>query len=144
MQIDVDFEVYKALTAMRQSENHGYNDVLRELLNLSPKIVHHLQAQGAATGVPSGSGPSLNVNPIPGLHSRGLFLPEGTELRATYKGAQYFGQVRDGVIFSQGGKMFTSPSSAASSITKTTVNGWRFWEAKRPNDLSWHRLDQLP
>lgn len=26
-----------------------------------------------------------------------------------------------------GGKLFTSPSSAAKSLTKTEVNGWKFW-----------------
>ena len=35
MQIDIDFEVFKALTALRQSESDSYNAVIRRLLNLS-------------------------------------------------------------------------------------------------------------
>jgi predicted CopG family antitoxin len=32
MQIDIDFDVFKALTALRQSEIDSYNDVLRRVL----------------------------------------------------------------------------------------------------------------
>lgn len=35
MQIDIDFEVFKALTALRQSESDSYNGVIRRLLGLS-------------------------------------------------------------------------------------------------------------
>lgn len=34
MQIDIDFEVFKALTALRQSESDSYNGVIRRLLGL--------------------------------------------------------------------------------------------------------------
>ena len=34
MQIDIDFEVFKALTALRQSEADSYNGVIRRLLGL--------------------------------------------------------------------------------------------------------------
>jgi len=34
MQIDIDFEVFKALTALRQNETDSYNAVVRRLLNL--------------------------------------------------------------------------------------------------------------
>lgn len=35
MQIDIDFEVFKALTALRESESDSYNAVIRRLLGLS-------------------------------------------------------------------------------------------------------------
>lgn len=35
MQIDIDFDVFKSLTALRQSETDSYNAVLRRLLKLS-------------------------------------------------------------------------------------------------------------
>lgn len=34
MNIDIDFEVYKALTAELESEQDSYNDVIRRLLGL--------------------------------------------------------------------------------------------------------------
>ncbi|MGN6288592.1 MAG: hypothetical protein ACTHNA_04930 [Sphingopyxis terrae] len=38
MQIDIDFEVFKALTALRQSESDSYNGVIRRLLGLSNSV----------------------------------------------------------------------------------------------------------
>lgn len=143
MQIDIDFEVYKALTSMRRAEEHAYNDVLRELLSLPPREVKVVEAVGTAVGTSSAVAVGLAVK-AQGLHSRGLFLPEGTELRAIYKGSEYHAVVKNGIIDNHAGDTFASPSAAAGAITETTVNGWRFWEAKRPNDLNWYRLDQLP
>jgi predicted CopG family antitoxin len=143
MQIDIDFEVYKALTTMRRAEEHSYNDVLRELLSLPPREAKIVEATGISIGTSSALAVGEAVR-ARGLHSRGLFLPEGTELRAIYKGASYWAVVRSGVIENGAGETFGSPSAAAGAITETTVNGWRFWEAKRPNDLNWYRLDQLP
>ncbi len=143
MQIEIDFEVYKALTIMRRAEEHSYNDVLRELLALPPREAKIVEAAGSVVAT-SGVAGINEVIRSQGLHSRGLFLPEGTELRATYKGTEYHAIVKGGVIDNYGGISFSSPSAAASAITETTVNGWRFWEAKRPNDFNWHRLDQLP
>jgi hypothetical protein len=142
MQIEIDFDVYKKLTTMRRAEDHGYNDVLRELLGLPLSNPIIIEPQGASAGSPIAAGHAVAATA--GLHSRGLFLPLGTRMRATYKGCRYDAIVGDGVIENTAGNTFTSPSAAATAITKTAVNGWRFWEAKRPNDLSWHRLDQMP
>ncbi|WP_438727808.1 hypothetical protein ACR9YC_11590 [Parasphingorhabdus sp. DH2-15] len=136
MEIQVDFDVFKALTAMRRAENHTYNDVLRELLGISISCSESTKSTEKT--------PNPEVTHIDGLHSRGLFLPEDTRLKAVYKGREYYARVKDGAIINKAGKTFTSPSGAASSITETTVNGWRFWQAKRPNDADWYRLDQLP
>ncbi len=143
MHIDIDFDVYKTLTSMRRAEEHTYNDVLRELLSLPPRESKIIEAAGTAAGASStvAIGQTMRAQ---GLHSRGLFLPEGTELRAVYKGSEYHAIVKNGAIDNHAGQTFSSPSAAAGAITETTVNGWRFWEAKRPSDLNWYRLDQLP
>jgi hypothetical protein len=127
MQIDVDFDVYKALTVNRATEEVTYNDVLRELLGL-----------GAAKPVMStankGSG---------GATFKGVFLPNGTQFRVRYKGTLYTAEIKSGQWVDQNGASRSSPSDAASAITKTQVNGWRFWEVKRPNDPAWRKLVAL-
>ncbi|HEX8512238.1 MAG TPA: hypothetical protein VF688_03950 [Allosphingosinicella sp.] len=128
MQIDIDFEVFKALTSLRKRESHTYNDVLRELLKLKP----------------SGDESPASVALSKGLLLRGgLFLPDGTRLRVTYRGIEYLAEIKNGRWVDQAGTEHASPSAAAQHITKTNVNGWRFWEAKRPSDVDWRKLDVL-
>ncbi len=64
------------------------------------------------------------------------------KLRATLKGKTYKALIlRDGRI-SFMGRRFTSPSVAASAITKRAMNGWSFWSIERgPGD--WVKLDWL-
>lgn len=124
--IDVDFEVYKALTVRRETEEMTYNDVLRQLLNLgSEKLT-------AAAPVSTGS-----------LIYKGAEFPEGTQFRATYKGQTYLGSIKGGVWVDEKGKLQNSPSEAAYSITGNHVNGWRFWECRRPSDTGWRSIDAL-
>jgi hypothetical protein len=131
MQIDIDFEVYKSLTARRQRESHTYNDVLREMLELPPS--------GNPAATDNGrSGPRKGL-----LLRNGLFLPDGTRLRVTYKGIEYVAEIKNERWIDQSGTEHASPSAAAHHITRTNVNGWRFWEAKRPNDTEWRKLDAL-
>jgi hypothetical protein len=135
-QISVDLDVFKALTARIQAEGQDHNDALRELLHLDSP----LEAER----------PSIAFEPINALaravyagqfYSRGLVLPDETELRARYKGVQHLATIRDGRWLSEDGKEYSSPSAAASAITETTVNGWRFWEGRLPGDKGWRRLD---
>ena len=127
MQIDVDFDVFKALTLRRETEDVTYNDVLRELLDLgSTKLVSQPRASGGG-----------------GCTFKGVFLPNGTQLRVTYKGALYRAEIRDGHWLDEAGTPRSSPSDAATAITGTQVNGWRFWEVKRPNDPAWRKLVAL-
>jgi hypothetical protein len=65
-QIDVDFEVFKELTARRASEGLTY--VIRELLGLK---------NAALTTIPK---------PNDAWTYKGVQFPDGTQLRATYKG----------------------------------------------------------
>lgn len=125
--IEIDFEVYKALTARRQSEEVTENDVLRQLLNLPQKA--------------NASGPAE----IPGTGDwviKGVRLPVGTELQATYKGETYLARVADRALLLNG-KRFNSPSAAAMSITSHPVNGWVFWQCRLPGRANWLLLGEL-
>jgi hypothetical protein len=122
--IDVDFDVFKALTNLRATEDVTYNDVIRGLLKLDP--------------VPRGK-----RLPADGAVLRSVMFPEGTQFRATYKGKTYTAEIRDGRWVGADGESRKSPSEAASAITSTSVNGWRFWQAKRPGDPSWRSLSDF-
>ncbi|MEG3145063.1 hypothetical protein U1839_10420 [Sphingomonas sp. RT2P30] len=134
MQIDIDFEVYKALTARRQHENHSYNEVLRDLLGIEFGV------SGATVDTDSDDGQVK----VPALFAlRGGGLPDGTELKALYKGTEYRASIRNGRWVDSSGIEHSSPSAAASAISGTNVNGLRFWHAKRPADTVFRRLDIL-
>jgi len=134
MQIEIDFEVFKELTARRTHVGHSYNEVLRDLLNLPPKIGRKLSDALA---------PLTESGGIRGFALRGGTLPEGTKLAATYKRKEYRAEIRNGRWVDEDGKEHSSPSAAASAISDTNVNGLRFWHAKRPQDSNWTRLDIL-
>ena len=130
-QIDVDFEVFKELTARRASESVTYNDVIRELLGLK---------HAAPTTTPKLT--TTTPKPNGGWTYKGVQFPDGTQLRATYKGKTYTAEIRGGSLLLNGQRQ-TSPSAAASHITKNNANGWDFWEVKRPGDASWLVMTQL-
>jgi hypothetical protein len=139
MQIDVDFEVFKALTALRNNENHSYNDVIREVLGLDSIVEpeSHLSPFSAAADAlarPFG---------FQGFSSRGIHLPDGTLLRARYKNREFRARIEQGSWIDADGRQHMSPSAAAAAITGTNVNGLRFWEAQRPSDTNWQRLELL-
>lgn len=131
MQIEIDFDVWKTLTAMRSGEDVSYNDVLRSMLNLDK-----------STALAKNS-TEQNYSPLRDFQSRNLVLPDGTLLRAKYKGRMFNARIIDGRWVDEEGKEHSSPSSAAGAITGTTVNGLRFWEGRRPDLGVWHRLDTL-
>lgn len=138
LQIDIDFDVFKALTAMRESENHTYNDVIRGLLGL-PESMSRRMSREWTVNIEDFGRAKWN-----GFISRDLFLPNGTELRANYKGNQFTASIQRNKWIDSNGAEHDSPSAAASAITGTNVNGLRFWEAKRPSDSEWRKLDALP
>lgn len=123
--LEVDFPVFKALTALRVSEADSYNDVIRRLLKM--------EAGGPTEG---------RESPVHCI-MRGVLFPEGTQFRVTFKGKTYEAAIRNGVWTGSDGVTHASPSRAANAITRTNVNGWRFWSCKRPGDASWRKLDEL-
>jgi hypothetical protein len=74
---------------------------------------------------------------------RGIFFPEGTQYRVTYKGRTYSAQIKDTDWVGEDGVSRNSPSDAATAITGTNVNGWRFWSFKRPQDSTWRKMSVL-
>lgn len=129
--IDVDFDVFKALTMRRSSEEVTENDVLRELLRLPPLGLSESRV-----------GPSAQIANENDWIAKGVRLPPGTEVRATYKGKTYLARVENGALLLNG-ERFDTPSAAAMSITKNPVNGWTFWEARVPGQTSWRMLKAL-
>jgi Restriction Enzyme Adenine Methylase Associated/Protein of unknown function (DUF2924) len=125
--IEVDFDVFKALTARRSSEDVSENDVLRQLLRLPPQSTRAVNADNP--------GPEDWV-------TKGVRLPVGTELRATYKGQTYLARVASGAL-TYNGKRFNSPSAAAMNITRNPINGWTFWECRLPGQGRWTSLKEL-
>ncbi len=65
-----------------------------------------------------------------------------------YNGKQHFGQIDSGE-WAVVGTRFRSPSAAAGGValTKsgkhTSLDGWIFWEAKRPGDHRWTPIADL-
>src|ERR1019366_4592367 len=116
--IEIDFDVFKALTMKRESETDSYNDVIHRLLELpmSKPVAASLKA----------SKPDA-----PPWVSKGVSFPDGTELRANYKGQMFTARVRNGRLM-YGTGASSSLSHAARLVTNTSVDGWVFWEVKRP------------
>jgi hypothetical protein len=127
--IEIDFEVYKALTVRRKYESVSYNDVLREVLNL-PTV-------GKSAVVEK----QLVTNEGDWI-TKGVRFPAGTDFRALYKGVTHTGKVEKSALFING-KSYDSASSAAVAITGNSVNGWNFWEARLPNQTSWKNISSF-
>ena len=125
--IEVDFDVFKALTLRRPSEDVTENDVLRELLGLTAKR----PAKPADADLTKGD-----------WAVKGITFPAGTEFRATYKGQTYLARVENRALVLNG-QPFDSPSAAAVSITGNPVNGWTFWECRLPGRTSWQTIKAL-
>jgi hypothetical protein len=126
--IDIDFEVFKALTARRASEAISYNDVVRDLLKLEKK---HTAPPDTLSGSAAGD-----------WVSKGVRFPAGTDFRAPHKGRVFVGRAEGGAMVVNG-KSFDSPSAAATSITGNPVNGWTFWECRFPGTSLWQTLKSL-
>lgn len=116
--IEVDFEVWRELTTRRTSESVTYNDVLRIVLGLDKE-----------NKIPSPSGRAS-------WKIKDVMFPHGTEFRAIYKGKEYYAVVEDGALVYNDVR-YSSPSSAAGAISKSNVNGWTFWEVRKPGRTEW-------
>ena len=127
--IEVDFDVLKELMARRETEVVTYNDVIRRLLGLGNVVGQRHAA------------PTTNAE-VGGWVSKGVNFPAGTEFRATHKGQTHVGVVRGGRLVVDG-RSFDAPSAAAMAITGNPVNGWTFWECRRPGETRWQVLRGL-
>lgn len=133
--IEIDFDVHKVIEAERRSFSETANTVLRRLLRLP-------ESDNAFEPAPASSGNEKAWS------EKGVTLPHGTEVRMSYNGQLYEGQIRDGkwVI---GNKEFNSPSGAASGIAvtkrgkRTRLDGWMYWEVLIPSESNWTPLKIL-
>jgi hypothetical protein len=140
--IQIDFDVFKALTLRRPNESVTENDVLRTLLGLPEAGSRQVSPQ------PSEATPTQKTsNPAPPWPAfwttKGVRFPEGTEFRAKYKGQTHLGRVQRSALVVNG-KRFNSPSAAAMSITGgKPINGWRFWQCRMPGEADWKSIKSL-
>lgn len=140
MQVDVSLEVFKALTARLEYDGQSYSDLIGSLL------AEDCQAKPGRGDHCGGAMDHLVFSKQAergGFASRKLWLPENTVLRARYKQKEYWARIVNNAWIDAAGTLHSSPSSAAAAITGTSVNGLRFWEAMRPGDEHWVRLESL-
>lgn len=125
--IDIDFDVFKAITARRDNEDVSENDVLRMMLGLAEdqKKPHGKASWSADVWV-----------------SEGVRFAVGSKLRHRFRG----GETARAFIVSEGvetgGVTYPGFSPAAAAVTGHQVNGWQFWEILR-SDGSWAKVDSL-
>ena len=120
--IEIDFDVFKKLTSLRENETDSYNDVLRRVLKFPPRA---------------------DPNQVVPVYwdCRGGTILIGAKLRARYKGATHHATVTHHGIELEG-KRYGSPSEAAGAVTGTNVNGWHFWECQLPGETNWRDLSE--
>lgn len=135
--IEIDFDVHKLIEAERTSFDEPENVALRRLLKLGPPV----------PGTKGNSSPMASSN-TGAWSSKGVRLPSGTEIRMEYRGKEHRGVIdsSDWVI---GSKRFKSPSAAAGGVAETksgsqpSLDGWKYWQVKRPGDAEWIALSVL-
>lgn len=128
--IEIDFDVHKLIETERTGFSETPNAVLRRLLKLGvPDRPAAIASGDAWTG-------------------KGVTLPAGTELRMEYRGREHRGIIQDAAWLVDG-QRFKSPSAAASGVAMTksgkhpSLDGWKYWQARRPGDPGWTALDSL-
>ncbi len=124
----VDLDVWKNIVALWKCVDEPANDVLRRVFNL-PDL--------------SASNGKGRINARTVIGCKGGSIPDGTKLRGTHKGREVRAEVRAPRIYVEGDNQpHRSPSAAARSVTKYSVNGWRFWEYET-SPGRWEPLQEL-
>lgn len=155
--IEIDFDVHKKIEEARRSFDDSPNAVLRRLLDIiddDPPTSQHL-AHVDDGQILSGeslefmSGRSLSTDDSEqSWWGKGVTLPHGTELRMEYRGRFYTGVIDNGRWMVEG-ERFGSPSKAAGGVARTKdgkrpqLNGWIYWQVRRPGDEEWIPISQL-
>lgn len=139
--IEIDFDIHRLIEIERRGFDEPENDALRRLLKL-PAREHQV---GDIVPQPARASGAKASN---GWNWKGVNLPEGTQLRMEYAGQVVEGEISSG-MFRIEGKSYRSPSDAAGSSvltkdgTRPSLNGWMYWEVKRPKDAAWRKLETL-
>lgn len=76
-----------------------------------------------------------------GYQWKGLFLPDGSQVRLPYKGQNYYAAVKGDQFLFEG--RATSPSAFANSVTKSSRNAWITLWVRRPGDKEWALANDL-
>ena len=137
--IEIDFDVHQKIEAARKSFDDPPNAALRRLLGLAP-AKQALSANDAIEQLPSKSAE---------WRSKGVTLPDGTELQADYSEVSATGRVVGGRL-SFHGKTFRTPSAAVMSVVEaargtavSAINGWKYLYARLPGEDKWIPLDRI-
>ncbi len=134
--IEIDFDIHQMIELERKGFEEPEYLALRRLLKLP---------NSETSTEPSPSIETASGRPWSG---KGVELPHGTELRMEYNGQVFRGFIENGVWVVEGHRA-KSPSDAAGSAamtksgTRPSLNGWIYWEVKRPNDANWRTLKSL-
>ncbi|ORE97724.1 hypothetical protein [Aurantimonas sp. 22II-16-19i] len=81
-------------------------------------------------------------HPAKGYHWQSVFLPNGTQLKISYKGGEKLAEVRHQQLYLD--EQPCSPSQFASRVANNTSrNAWRDIWIKRPTDREWLFADTL-
>ncbi len=134
--IQLSDETYRRLQALaRPFEDKEPEDVMRRLIALVEQPAERQLSETTLEGLSSMSEPGRPLATHSGT------VPHGAELRARYRGQEFYATVLDGnVVWDSRG--FSSLSAAAVAVIRSagsrrpTENGWRFWEV-RVGDGEW-------
>jgi len=143
-QIEIDFDVHKCIEMERRGFDESDNAVLRRLLGL-PEL-------SDASPVQPNEVLDALFNDSRPWRGKGVKLPEGTELLLEYQEVKARGIIHNGEWHIEGFEdSFRTPSRAAITIVtkeraeedEISLNGWIYWQVKRPGDLEWKSLNSL-
>ncbi|WP_353642927.1 hypothetical protein [Mesorhizobium sp. WSM2239] len=133
--IEIDIDVHKLIETSRTSFAETPNAVLRRLLHLGAPTQPRAGSNGAKRDGGAWTG-------------KGVSLPAGTELRMEYRGREHRGVIENSAWVVEG-QRFNSPSAAAGAVAITksggrpSLDGWKYWQVKRPGDADWIGLATL-
>ena len=134
--IEIDWEIHKLIEAERKGFDEAPYVALRRLLKLPPITLNTSKSAAMDTGLP--------------WRDEGVSVPHGSLARMEYlRGSQvYEGQFLNGKLVVEG-QSFDSLSAAADALavtkdgSKTSLNGWNYWQVKLPNETKWRALNAM-
>jgi len=142
--IEIDFDVHQRIEAERKSFDDSPNAALRRLLDLG-RPEQALSTNNATERLPS----EITARPSADWRSKGVVLPDGTELHVDYSEVKARGRVAGDRLFFNG-KPFRTPSAAVMSVVETArgsavsaINGWRYLYARLPGEDKWMPLNKI-
>ena len=114
--VQIDFDVFKAITARRTREEMSENDVLRDLFEL-----------GKADEEPADAPIALTTMDGRFWQSEGVKFPVGMKLTHTFRSGHTVEAhvTENGLVVD--GKVYGGLSPAGVAVAGYQLNGWRFW-----------------